>query len=164
MTFVIAGSVPWHDGEEKMHRLMCVPENDNPSAPTLSAGAAYLTQRSPLLALGTLDKEGRPWTTVWGGKPGFAGQISQATIGIRSLVDVTHDPVVQALFGGKSDGEVVRAEGKGNMVSGLAVDLETRKRVKLYGRMVASALEGLGSAGVCGQAQLALNIEQSLGK
>lgn len=164
MAFVIAGSVAWHDGEEKMQKLMRVPEIDNPSVPTLSTGAAYLTQRAPLLALGTLDKDGRPWTTVWGGKPGFAGQISQSTIGIRSLVDTTHDPVAQALFGGKSDGEVVSAEGEGKMVSGLAIDLEARKRVKLYGRMVAGALEGLGSTGIFGQAQLALNIEQSLGK
>ncbi|KAK2761759.1 hypothetical protein FQN54_001587 [Arachnomyces sp. PD_36] len=163
MAFVIAGSVPWHDGEEKMHRLMRVPENDNPSAPNLSQGAAYLTQSSPLLALGTLDEDGRPWTTIWGGKPGFAGQFSQSTLGIRSMVDTTYDPVVQALLGGKADGEVVGAEGEGKMVSGLAVDLENRRRVKLYGRMVAGALEGLGSNGTFGQAQLAVNIEQSLG-
>lgn len=147
-----------------MQRLMRVPEEDNPSVPTLSTGAAYLTQRAPILALGTLDEEGRPWTTIWGGNPGFAGQISQATIGIRSLVDTKNDPVVQALLGEKADGEVVRAEGEGKMVSGLAINLETRKRVKLYGRMVAGALEGLGSEGLFGQAQLAVNIEQSLGK
>lgn len=164
MAFVVAGGVPWNDGEQRMHNLMRVPEADNPSVPTLSPGAAYLTQQAPLLALGTLDKDGRPWTTIWGGKPGFAGQFAQSTIGIRSLVDTTYDPVVQALLGGNADGELVKAEGGGKMVSGLAIDLEHRRRVKLYGRMVAGALEGLGSTGDFGQAQLAVNIEQSLGK
>jgi hypothetical protein len=163
MAFVIAGSVPWNEGEQKMHQLMRAPEEDNPSAPTLTPRAAYLTQESPLIALGTLDKDGKPWTTVWGGKPGFAGAFAQTTLGIRSLVDTKHDPVVQALLGVKADGEVVRPDGQGKMVSGLAIDLENRRRVKLYGRMVAGALEGLGSAGVFGQAQLAVNIEQSLG-
>ena len=166
MAFVVAGSVPWHDGEERMHKLMRVPETDNPSVPNLSPGAAFSTQRAPLIALGTLDKDGRPWTTVWGGSPGFAGAISQSTIGIRSLVDNTHDPVVDALLGGRGDGEVVKEEGEGRMVSALAIDLENRKRVKLYGRMAAGVLEGLGSTGQSthGQAQLAVNIEQSLGE
>ena len=47
------------------------------------------------------------------------------------------------------------------MVAGLAIDLENRKRLKLYGRMAAGALtatdEGLGDV------QLVVKIEQSLG-
>jgi hypothetical protein len=166
MAFVVAGSIPWNDGEDKMHKLMRVPETDNPSVPSLSPGAAYSTQIAPLMALGTLDKDRKPWTTVWGGTPGFAGAISQSTIGIRSLVDSTYDPVVEVLLGGKDDGEVVKEEGPGRMVSALAIDLENRKRVKLYGRMVAGVLEKLGSNGeqAHGQAQLAINIEQSLGE
>jgi hypothetical protein len=47
------------------------------------------------------------------------------------------------------------------MVGGLGIDLEARRRIKLYGRMAVGAListeEGIG------EAQLAVKIEQSLG-
>ncbi|OAX85212.1 hypothetical protein ACJ72_00405 [Emergomyces africanus] len=172
MSFVIAGSVPWHEGEKKMQQLMHVPEEYNPSAPYLSPGAAYMVQKSPLIALGTIDKHGRPWTTVWGGEAGLAGPVSQSIIGIRNFVDKTYDPVVATLYGGKSNGEVVKEEGEGRLMSGLSVDMENRKRVKLMGRMIAGNLARLDATdsdekGVepthAGQAQLVIKIEQSLG-
>ncbi|QSS66426.1 oxidoreductase [Histoplasma capsulatum] len=172
MSFVIAGSVPWHEGEKKMHELMQSPEELNPSAPYLSPGAAHLVQRAPLIALGTIDSQGRPWATVWGGEAGLAGPVAQSIIGIRNFVDKTYDPVVEALYGGKRNGEVVKEEGKGRLMSGLAVDMEARKRVKLMGRMVAGNLTGLEATALdkkgnepmhAGQAQLVVRIEQSLG-
>ncbi len=49
----------------------------------------------------------------------------------------------------------------GKMVGGLAIDLETRNRVKLYGRMIGGVIlaveEGMG------EVQLVVKIEQSLG-
>ncbi|PGH35575.1 hypothetical protein GX50_01556 [[Emmonsia] crescens] len=172
MSFVIAGSVPWHEGEKKMHKLMHVPEEYNPSAPYLSPGAAYLVQKSPLIALGTIDKQGQPWTTVWGGEAGLAGPVSQSIIGIRNFVDKSYDPVVETLYGGKSNGEVIKEEGEGRLMAGLSVDMENRKRVKLMGRMVAGNLAGLEATDPdkkgnepthAGQAQLVIKIEQSLG-
>ncbi|OJD12036.1 hypothetical protein AJ78_07307 [Emergomyces pasteurianus Ep9510] len=172
MSFVIAGSVPWHEGEKKMHQLMHVPEEYNPSAPYLSPGAAYMVQKSPLIALGAIDKQKRPWTTVWGGEAGLAGPVSQSIIGIRNFVDKTYDPVVETLYGGKTNGEVVKEEGEGRLMSGLSVDMENRKRVKLMGRMVAGNLAGLEATDPdkkgnepthAGQAQLVIKIEQSLG-
>lgn len=77
-------------------------------------------------------------------------------------MDRKHDPVIGILLGDKADGEVVKEEGPGRMVSGLGIDLETRSRVKLYGRMVAGALAA--TEGDVGEAQLVVKIEQSLGK
>lgn len=74
-------------------------------------------------------------------------------MGIKSQVEGLWDPVVEVLVGGKEDGDgeesgsgsekfVVRREeeGKGRMISGLTIDLERRKRVKFFGRMVVGAL------------------------
>lgn len=151
----------WHDGEEEMHRVLRVPQIDNPTSPFLTPFAQSLLLRSPLVALGTLDSEGRPWTTLWGGEPGFSRAIAQSIIGVRATVDRTNDPVVETLLGGKADGEVVQEQGNGKMVAGLAIDLESRRRVKLYGRMVAGALSATEDG--IGDVQLVVKIEQSLG-
>ncbi|KAL3421731.1 oxidoreductase FAD-binding domain-containing protein [Phlyctema vagabunda] len=151
----------WHTGEEQLHRLLKVPMQDNPTQPYLYPAAANLLIRCPLLALGTLDAEGKPWTSIWGGEPGFSRAIAQSTIGIKTTVDRSFDPVVGTLLGSKGDGEVVQEQGMGRMVSGLAIDLESRRRVKLYGRMVAGALQSTEKG--LGEVQLVVKIEQSLG-
>ena len=169
MAFIHSADMPWHDGEKKMHSMLRVPHQENPTSPFLTPGAAYLLQSSPLLALGTLDEEGRPWTTVWGGEPGFGRAIAQSIIGIKTLVDAQYDPVVEALLGGKADGEVRKEAGRGRMVSGLAIDLASRKRVKIFGRMAAGALDKFGPESEdgkvgAGEVQLVVRVEQSLGK
>ena len=152
-----------------MHSLLGVPYQENPTSPFLTPGGAYLLQTSLLLAVGTLDEQGRPWTTVWGGEPGFARSVGQSIIGVKTLVDRLHDPVVGALLGGKDDGEVSLERAGGKMVAGLTIDLAKRKRVKLFGRIVGGALDRLEfddddqNTGV-GQAQLIMKVEQSLGK
>lgn len=151
----------WHSGEEQMHKLLRVPDQDNPTSPYLTPFGNMILTRSPLLALGTLDKDDRPWTTLWGGEAGLSQVIGQSIIGVKTTVDRKYDPVVEALLGKEADGEVVNPDGPGNMVSGLGIDLETRTRVKLYGRMVAGAINA--TAGDAGEAQLVVKIEQSLG-
>ncbi|KAJ9667413.1 hypothetical protein H2201_002614 [Coniosporium apollinis] len=168
MAFSMA--LPWSPGEETMHRLLRVPEQDNPTSSMLTPQAAFMLQRAPLLAVGTLDTSNRPWTTIWGGEPGFSRSLGASIVGVRTAVDGKYDPVVETLVGGNGDGEVVRETGRGRMVGGLAIDLATRKRVKLFGRMVAGALsradveaEG-GEKGGQGEIQLVVRIEQSLGQ
>ena len=168
MAFDDEEAMPWHDGESKMHDLMRTPQRWNPSSPFLTPGAGYMVQRAPLLALGTVDEQDRPWTTIWGGQGGFARPIAESAIGISTLVDRNYDPVLQTLLGGRKDGELIEKEGEGKMVGGLTIDLETRKRVKLYGRMIAGAMERVEKKGKklrgVGQAQLAVRIDESLGK
>jgi NAD(P)H-flavin reductase len=164
-----------------MHEKLRVPETDNPTSTGLTPMAVYQLQTDPLLAIGTLDSQKRPWTTVWGGKAGFARSLGAGIVGIRTTVDRKYDPVVQALMGGKDDGEVVREEGKGRLIGGLAIDLMRRMRMKLCGTLIAGALakadildeEGIdiseeggenGDQDVGeGEIQLVQKIEQSLG-
>ena len=160
--------MPWHEGEIEIAKAMRVPQRDNPTVPTLSPQLANHLQIAPLLAIGTLDAEGRPWTTLWGGDSGFARPLGQGVAGIRTQVTGRYDPVVEELFGKQPTGEVIREEGKGRMVGGLTIDLETRKRVKLFGRMVAGALseredEVTEQQQQVAEIQLVLRIEQSLG-
>ncbi|KAH0085498.1 acetyl-CoA synthetase-like protein, partial [Aureobasidium melanogenum] len=142
---------------------------DNPTIPMLSPQASSMLQRAPLLAFGTLDSEGRPWTTAWGGRKGFSQPLGNSMIAIRTSVAARLDPVVEALVGRNAKGEIVKEEGEGRLLSGLAIDLDTRKRVKLAGRMVAGTLgiadgendtDDYGKQGIL---QLVARIDESLG-
>ncbi|KAI4911441.1 uncharacterized protein J4E92_010254 [Alternaria infectoria] len=170
MSFSIG--MPWNEGEEKMHRLLRIPPQDNPTSAMLTPQAAFMFQRAPLLAFGTLDAQDRPWTTLWGGEPGFSEPLGGGFIGTRTLVDGKHDPVVQALVGGSEKGgesKTTQAKDGGKLVAGLAIDLMTRKRVKTAGRMIAGTIKDV-EVEVEGeenrkqtQLQLVTKIEQSLG-
>ncbi|KAH7319380.1 oxidoreductase [Rhexocercosporidium sp. MPI-PUGE-AT-0058] len=161
-------SLPWNKGEKEMHKIMHVSGRENPNSPFLSPGAGYMVQGAPLLALGTLDDQDRPWTTIWGGDPGFGRPVAKNVIGIKTEVDRRFDPVVKALVGDAGEGEVVRGEGEGEgrLVGGLTIDLESRMRVKLHGRMIAGAMEESGEnqkeKGV-GRMQLVVSINKSVG-
>ncbi|WYZ37924.1 hypothetical protein EsH8_II_001430 [Colletotrichum jinshuiense] len=159
-----ARTIDFHPGERAVQDLLKVPSRGNPTAAGLPASYGYRVAAAPLLALGTLDAEGRPWTTLWGGEAGgVARPIAENVLGVRSKVDVANDPVLRALWGGEEreikEGEVVQPglDGEGKLVAALAIDLTTRDRVKLGGRMIAGAVtEG-------GEVQIALKIEESLG-
>lgn len=166
----------WHEGEHKIHKLTRVPNMDNPTTPGLPARMAQRVSLSPTIAIGTTDSEGQVWCTIWGGDVPIAQQVARGGImGIRTQVDASYDPVVQALFGGESDGEPVRHDPEsGKMVSGLSIHLEERDRVKLFGKMLAGSLntndseaentdQTTGNLGKTGNAQLVLQITQSLG-
>lgn len=158
----------WHAGETEMKRAMKAPLDDNPTYPSLSPQLANHLQIAPLIAIGTLDQNGRPWTTVWGGQRGLSQPLAEGIIGIKTPITGKYDPVVEELVGREATGEVVRQEGKGKMVSGLTIDLEARKRVKMHGRMVAGALmmredEATEAKQAVAEVQLVLKIEQSLG-
>lgn len=139
-------TVAWHEGEEKMHRLMKVPEETNPVTPFLTPGAGSLVHRAPLLALGCLDKDMRPWTTLWGGEPGFARPVGTEALAVRVQVGGGHDPVLRALLGDSGVNEVVQHQEKGPICAGLAIDLNKRNRVKLFGRLKGGGTtdEGVG--------------------
>lgn len=163
-------TVPWHKGEVKMHTLLHVPYQDNPTSSFLTPGAAYLAQTAPVLAIGTLDTSQRPWTSIWGGESGFARSLGSSVLGVKTPVGLEQDPVIEALLDGRAAGEVVKEEeGAGRPVSGLFIDLMRRKRVKFSGRMMAGTLSRVGSDAyggevAVGEVQLVLKVEQSLGK
>lgn len=166
----------WHAGELAVHRLVHVPTPANPTAAGFPARYGHRVQQSPLVALGALDGGGRPWTTVWGGTPGFARPIGHDLLMAGSLVDAEHDPVVSALFGeGGGDGSRRYqmgpddfASGGGKVVSGLSIDLATRDRVKVGGRLVEGGVVlepgplGGGEKGVA-RAEVVVLVEEGLG-
>lgn len=142
-----------------MHRIMNVPYRTNPTTRFLSPRAAYVLNEAPLLALGAVDEQGRPWTTIWGGKHGFAGPVGESVIGINSTVDGEYDPVLEALLGDTSEDKVVEYKKKGPIMAGLSINLEIRKRVKLYGSMKVGRVDWKGSSP---RAQLLMDIEGSI--
>lgn len=175
----------WHAGELAVHRLVHVPTPANPTAAGFPARYGHRVQQSPLVALGALDGGGRPWTTVWGGTPGFARPIGHDLLMAGSLVDAEHDPVVSALFGGGGGdggggggrryqmGPDEFASGGGKVVSGLSIDLATRDRVKVGGRLVEGGvvleepgpLGGGGGEkkGAAARAEVVVLVEEGLG-
>lgn len=168
MAFMDSDGIGWHEGEDRMHALMHTPNNENPTSPFLSPGAAFLLQSSPLLAIGSLDEDGHPWTTLWGGETGFARSLGSSVIGVKTMVDMRHDPIIQKLLGDRIDGEV-KIETSGRAVAGLAIDLASRRRVKLGGQMIAGALSRVDAASSSGEEkigeiQMVIKIESSLGK
>ncbi|KAL3452588.1 hypothetical protein BJX65DRAFT_303407 [Aspergillus insuetus] len=158
MTAILTTSVPWHDGEDKMHQLLRVPYQDNPTVPFLTRPAALLMKQSPLLAIGALDQGGRPWASVWGGEVGFATATSHSSFNIRTPVGRTYDPVVESLL-------LNSTGNSGKAMAFLAVDLETRRRVKLFGKLDTGSLDISDederiSAGI---ANLSVHVDGSLG-
>lgn len=169
MASIYQESLEWHEGENLMHSLLHIPEQENPSTPGLSPYGIHIMMISPLLALGTLDHTGQPWTTLLGGEPAFTRPIGRSIVGVKTLVDRKHDPVLELLVGNKKDGEVLEQGSGGRVVSGLPIDLMTRSRLKISGKMVAGSLGEIGSGagkeedGV-GEIQLVIKIDHSLGK
>jgi hypothetical protein len=150
----------FHEGEVTMHEILKVPQRHNPTTSGLPTSYVWRVMESSLVALGTLDDQGRPWTTVWGGERGFAGAVSQDVLGLNSAADTKYDPVLEAFWEGadRESSDVVQPNGgQGKMMSALSIDLETRDRVKLIGSMVAGAKTGTGAV------QVAMHVKESLG-
>ncbi|OTB09591.1 hypothetical protein M426DRAFT_316142 [Hypoxylon sp. CI-4A] len=163
----------YHPGEQAVHNLLRIPHRDNPTHQGLAVSLGFRVAQSPLVAFGTLDHLGRPWATVWGGEAGFCRPVAKHILGVRATADARFDPVVQALLavpkGSNGDEEdvreivddtVIRPDG-GKLMAGLSVDLETRDRVKIAGRMAVGTATKT-EPGV-GDLQLALQVEESLG-
>ncbi|KJR81191.1 uncharacterized protein SPSK_01073 [Sporothrix schenckii 1099-18] len=175
-------SIQWHEGEIAMQRLLNGPHYNrpNPTSTGLSQAHAYRIAVSPLAAFGALDRKGRPWTTVLGGSPQFAQAVAPGVLGVQSIVDLDYDPVVDALFGGDEDNGGAKGNGElqrpgpeyGPIMAGLSINLITRDRVKLAGRMIAGAVsmrpdgpvgEEGAHLGRIGKMQLSLLVQEALG-
>ncbi|KAH6618158.1 hypothetical protein B0J18DRAFT_436660 [Chaetomium sp. MPI-SDFR-AT-0129] len=154
----------WHSGELAVHKLLKVPTSSrrNPTNYGFPPAYGYRVTVSPLVAVGTLDDEDRPWTTIWGGERGFARPVAEGILGVQGLVDKTHDPVIQALLGDAADGEVYQPENT-KLMSALSVDLETRDRVKMAGKLVVGSVASKSDSNTVAEGQLAMHVQESLG-
>lgn len=186
-------SLPFHAGELELHRLCALPSTEPRDNPTLPGSALFRyaswLQRAPLVAVGTLDASGRPWTTLWGGEGGFLLSPGRDILAVQARIGTVlssessnseaqtaddsgekgtsahwswaADPVARS-FSNSTSGMAVTSR----MVSLLAVDLEARNRVKLFGNLIASnAGSGDGTGpGDPRAVQLVLKIQQALGE
>ncbi|KAJ4243836.1 hypothetical protein NW762_014715 [Fusarium torreyae] len=80
-----AVTTAWHDGEVAVHELLKVPTNGNPTATGFPLRYEERLLQSPIVAVGTLDDHGRPWTTIWGGERGFAQRIAEDVVGYKHM-------------------------------------------------------------------------------
>ncbi|UKZ79744.1 hypothetical protein TrVFT333_007505 [Trichoderma virens FT-333] len=120
--------------------MLKLPISGDPTSSGLPMNHAVRAMESPLVALGTLDNKGRPWTTVWGGEIGCTRPVAEDVLRFDSKVDTLHDPVFKALFGSDQTkaGHAVPPNGeKRKMMAALTIDLEGQDRVKLMGSMLA---------------------------
>lgn len=161
LTTTMPGVIAAHEGEVAVQKMLKVPVSGNPAHPGLPAAHARRIAVSPLLALGTVDAQGRPWTTLLGGEAGFAGAVAENVLGVRSLVD-DGDPVLEALWAGagqgSGDGEGEEVVQRDAVMAGLSIDPMTQDRVKVGGRLVVAA-KPRGE----GPMQLAMTVDECLG-
>lgn len=150
----------FHEGETAVREMLKVPRGINPTSPGLPTPYAMRVLESPLVALGTLDAQGQPWTTIWGGERGFASPVANGILGFNSGVDTQHDPVYRALWAETNGtGGIIRPNGgQGKMMSALSIDLETRDRVKVAGMMMAGSSDLVNR-----NVQMAMIVTESMG-
>ena len=152
-----------------MHNLLHVPPQDNPTRPGLSAHAQRLLHLSSLLAVGTVDDCGQPWTTLLGGEPGFARSLGQSIVGVKALADYRYDPVLQILLDHQQGERIGDFQKASKDFSALGIHLASRDRVKLLGKSLASGKVGKGSENgqsglIAGEVQMVFAVEGSLGR
>ncbi|KAL7911894.1 hypothetical protein GGI35DRAFT_301446 [Trichoderma velutinum] len=148
-----------HEGEVAVYKMLKLPISGDPTSSGLPTNHAVRAMQSPLVAVGTLDSKGRPWTTVWGGDVGCARPVAEDVLRFDSKVDTEHDPVFNALLGSDETktGHAVLQDDKRKMMAALTIDLDGQDRVKLMGKMLA-AVESKD-----GRVRIAMDIEESLG-
>lgn len=164
MAINLVSNLGWHEGEQQMQNLLHVPPQKNPTSRGLTQYGSRVLQDSPLLALGTIDRDGRPWTTILGGQQGFAKHVGGSEVFIKTMVDYKYDPVMNIFFQGKNAAKAVYNK----KLSGLTINLATRDRVKLAGRMVYNSIGLMEEDGVHkirgSELQMGIMVDYSLGR
>jgi predicted pyridoxine 5'-phosphate oxidase superfamily flavin-nucleotide-binding protein len=118
---------PWHEGERAVQRIVGVRDRIDPIGRRNIRSFMPDQHREffaglPFLVVGSVDKEGRPWASILSGPPGFALSPDPQRLRIDSL-PTEGDPLNEAL-------------GAGAAVGLLGIDLATRRRNRMNGRIV----------------------------
>ncbi|MFP3497276.1 pyridoxamine 5'-phosphate oxidase family protein [Pseudomonas sp. SIMBA_059] len=124
---------PWHAGERYLQAAVGVADRMAVVGPKVIRDHLPEQHRDfypllPYLALGVVDEQGIPWATMLEGAPGFAHSPDPQTLQIDSLPS-TGDPARTALHVGASVGL-------------LGIDLNTRRRNRMNGRIEAFDHDG----------------------
>lgn len=145
MTGVDAGppSAPWHAGEVALHERLGVADRMAELGRRVirdhmpDQHRAFFAQ-SPFLAVGAVDGAGDPWATILTGAPGFATSPDPRTLRIAAR-PADEEPATPGLVAGAAVGL-------------LGIDLQTRRRNRMNGRVAA-----------CDAAGLTVTVDQSFG-
>jgi uncharacterized protein len=121
---------PFHEGElavqERAGERDAARRNGVGISSRIMPAALSFLARQRLLALTVADDAGQLWTSVWCGEPGFVTSTDGQRLSIRPAVMTTSpdDPVRSRLAIGRD-------------VGGLAIDLATRRRLRINGTIEA---------------------------
>ncbi|KAF8892916.1 hypothetical protein BD779DRAFT_1669939 [Infundibulicybe gibba] len=144
----------WHPGEVAIQNMMHLPGRVSITAVVNKLPEQHRlfhTTRLHFLPFTTLDDQGRPWASILtsrNGEPAFIKSPSSTTLEIQARVWVG-EPTVKNLCD-------VRKAAKPHLVSGLGIEVSTRRRNKFAG--------SVSDASVSGQdMRLKLSINQALG-
>lgn len=124
---------PWHAGERQLQAAVGVADRMAVVGPKVIRDHLPEQHRDfypllPYLLLGVVDAQGIPWATLIEGAPGFAHSPDPQTLQVDSLPSAG-DPARSALLDGASVGL-------------LGIDLNTRRRNRMNGRVNALDHEG----------------------
>lgn len=124
---------PWHAGERHIQEAVGVADRMAVVGPKVIRDHLPEQHRDfypllPYLVLGAVDEQGIPWATMIEGSPGFAHSPDPQTLQIDSLPSAT-DPARNALR-------------EGAAVGLLGIDLNTRRRNRMNGRVGALDHDG----------------------
>ncbi|MGY1951137.1 flavin-nucleotide-binding protein [Pseudomonas pergaminensis] len=124
---------PWHAGERHIQEVVGVADRMAVVGPKVIRDHLPEQHRDfypllPYLILGAVDERGIPWATMIEGAPGFAHSPDPQTLQIDSLPSAT-DPARDALQ-------------EGAAVGLLGIDLNTRRRNRMNGRVGALDHDG----------------------
>jgi len=128
---------PWHDGERAVHRRLRIAEQIEPIGgrnirPFMPDQHRVFFAQLPFLVAGSVDRAGRPWASILSGRPGFAASPDPRLLQVAAW-PVAGDPLTEALV-------------VGGRIALLGIELPTRRRNRLNGRIVAADGDGFAVA------------------
>lgn len=134
---------PWHAGEREVHRRLGIAEEIEPIGdrtirPFMPDQHRMFFAQLPFLLAGSVDRAGRPWASLLAGRPGFAQSPDPRVLHVGAF-PAPGDPLAEALV-------------PGGRIGMLGIELPTRRRNRVNGRITAVDDEGF-----------TLGVEQSFG-
>lgn len=128
---------PFHEGEiavqERVGERDVARRHGAAISSRITAGALSFLERQRLLAVSAVGDDGGLWTSVWCGAPGFVrgGDGRRVSIRLASMEVSPHDPVLLRLAGGREVGI-------------LAIELATRRRLRINGTVESKSADEIG--------------------
>lgn len=124
----LAAPQPWHEGERRLQQHAGVAARMAQIGPKVIRGHMPDQHREffaqlPFLVAGAVDGNGYPWAGILEGEPGFATSPDPHTLRVAAMPDAD-DPLRQGL-------------GPGKAVGLLGIELHTRRRNRMNGRIAA---------------------------